>query len=478
MKRIAVFLGLLALAACTKPDPVNNNGSNNNNNGGGNNTPTPEITIDQGIDVSPDVEVAGGTLTVSFKATADWTASVTETKAVDWISVEPTSGKAGDVKVTVTVKANETKEARKAVVTLASGNVKKTLTVSQEAAPAALAEEDWYSVNYWDRTDREKLGLRGAVKRVTMNSVVRDFDQEGLLFRERILDPESPRGEFLTKYHYDESGRLVKKEYGRAPVGSEEYDIWNGVEITEYAYENGSRLVWVRPDNSFDSRKFINFLGTEDRIAHEDIVRGLSSVRISNWIAGFDTKSFLEYNYVFEGDILTVRFRSYDRYFDGETLGEIKPGSEGGYVIGTLNYAGDYPQAGKINEYNEITAISWQDNGMPLKVEGPGGVTEYAVCKRYINPVKWTCQEGNPLDALMGFIFWREWTYDENGELLQLLEGANQESDKPWTRPTTYTYELDAHGNWISALDSYMILANGPEGGVETGTFTRTIEYY
>lgn len=57
---------------------------------------------------------------------------------------------------------------------------------------------------------------------------------------------------------------------------------------------------------------------------------------------------------------------------------------------------------------------------MPQRLEGEGGITEYGTNKRYINPLKWTCKEGKPIDALVGFTFWREWTYDENGELLQL----------------------------------------------------------
>ena len=118
MKRIVFILGVLALALGACGDPLSGGGGNGGGgngaggNGGGGTTPAvkPEITLGQDVDVAPQVAATGGEMTVSFKATADWTAGVTETKAIDWITVQPTGGKAGDVKVTITVKPNEGSE--------------------------------------------------------------------------------------------------------------------------------------------------------------------------------------------------------------------------------------------------------------------------------------------------------------------------------------------------------------------------------
>lgn len=72
----------------------------------------------------------------SFTATDSWTADITETRASSWLSVEPSSGGAGTVNMTVMALANPSEEARSATVTLQCGEVKKAFTVHQEGAAA------------------------------------------------------------------------------------------------------------------------------------------------------------------------------------------------------------------------------------------------------------------------------------------------------------------------------------------------------
>ena len=475
----------LLLAACG--DPLSGGGGNGGGgngaggNGGGGTTPAPEITFGQDVDVAPQVAAAGGEMTVSFKATADWTAGVTETKAIDWITVQPTGGKAGDVKVTITVKPNEGSEKRAASVVLKSGDVQKTISVTQEPKSNVLAEEDWYSVNYWERSDRQKMGLRGPVKKLDNL----EFDQAGHLLYARAELDNPNFGDWLDKYYYDGKGRLVRHEYGRTTSkGGFEFDPWVVLEVTEYEYENPGKYVWVRPDNDFDSRKFVNFLGPEYRQSVNSLIKDLSAMRTWTWWLGSsDTKNCVDYTYTFSGDRLTVSVDQYARAYDYENDkdgGVLKEGNNDSYrgVVAEIAYKGNYPYSGSVYGEETVTSMTWQDNGMPLRVEGKGGITEYGTDKRYINPLKWTCMEGNPIDALFGFTFWREWSYDGNGELLQLLEGENLSSDRPWTRPTTYEYKLDSYGNWISFDQKYMILAEGPDAPVQSASLSRTIEYF
>lgn len=75
------------------------------------------------------------TQTVNFTAPAAWTATVAETKAVDWLKVEPSSGSAGDVTMTVTAQPNDTYDDRSATVTIKSGNTSATFTVKQAGKP-------------------------------------------------------------------------------------------------------------------------------------------------------------------------------------------------------------------------------------------------------------------------------------------------------------------------------------------------------
>ena len=135
----------MVVAGCGKPadtgggdnNPTNNNGNGGGNEGGGETTPS--ITFGGEVNTSPNIAAAGGSATVSFTATTDWTASVAETKAVSWCSVYPTSGAAGNATVTISVQENTDQSGRSATVTLASGSVSKVIKVTQEAAapPAA-----------------------------------------------------------------------------------------------------------------------------------------------------------------------------------------------------------------------------------------------------------------------------------------------------------------------------------------------------
>lgn len=76
------------------------------------------------------------TQTVTFTATESWSATVADTKASSWLTVEPSSGGAGTVNMTVKAEPNDTDKARKATVTIKCGSTTKTFTVEQAAKPA------------------------------------------------------------------------------------------------------------------------------------------------------------------------------------------------------------------------------------------------------------------------------------------------------------------------------------------------------
>lgn len=59
-----------------------------------------------------------------------------DTKASTWLTVEPSSGGAGTVNMTVTAQPNDTDKARKASVTIKCGSMNKTFTVEQAAKAA------------------------------------------------------------------------------------------------------------------------------------------------------------------------------------------------------------------------------------------------------------------------------------------------------------------------------------------------------
>lgn len=139
---------LLAMVSCQKPDnpaPAPTPTPTP--------TPTPSLQKDivvpsasqeyftNGVSLSSgitDPAATSGTAqgqTVSFTAPAAWTTTVTATKAVDWLTVDPSSGSAGDVSMKVTAQANTGYEERAATVTIKSGDVSKSFVVRQSGKP-------------------------------------------------------------------------------------------------------------------------------------------------------------------------------------------------------------------------------------------------------------------------------------------------------------------------------------------------------
>ena len=133
MKRILYLMVCLSVLAWTMQACSDDNKSET--------PPTPEeptITFPTGSDTQPVFTTEGGTSTLTFTATESWTASVGEadTRAIDWLSVSPTSGQAGTATLTITTEPNDTYDERNAAITLTSGGTRKTLTVTQKQRDA------------------------------------------------------------------------------------------------------------------------------------------------------------------------------------------------------------------------------------------------------------------------------------------------------------------------------------------------------
>ena len=103
----------------------------------------PAIVIPDTENTAPVIAQEGGTATVSFTASADWTAEATAvTRALDWVSVQPTAGKAGDVTLTITTQPNKTYDERNAAIVLTCAGERTTFTVSQKQKDALLLSSD------------------------------------------------------------------------------------------------------------------------------------------------------------------------------------------------------------------------------------------------------------------------------------------------------------------------------------------------
>ena len=98
-------------------------------------TPTPKPEEKPKIEVTttaPVLEQTGGTASVTFTSTADWTTDVTEGRAVSWCSVSPTSGSKGLNTLTITTTGNNTYDERYAKVTIKAGATSQSFTITQK----------------------------------------------------------------------------------------------------------------------------------------------------------------------------------------------------------------------------------------------------------------------------------------------------------------------------------------------------------
>ena len=98
-------------------------------------TPKIEIPAESQAVFSQGISIQAGTSaqsqTVKFSTTAAWSADVADTKASTWLSVQPTSGNAGTVNMTVTAQPNTGVDAREASVTIKCGTVTQKFSVKQ-----------------------------------------------------------------------------------------------------------------------------------------------------------------------------------------------------------------------------------------------------------------------------------------------------------------------------------------------------------
>ena len=106
----------------------------------------PSITFASTAEVNPVFNQEGGEVTISFIATEDWTASVTNTRADNWITVSPTSGGKGENTITITTTANDTYDERNATISLKCGTVTESVEVGQKQLDALIIENNEYFV--------------------------------------------------------------------------------------------------------------------------------------------------------------------------------------------------------------------------------------------------------------------------------------------------------------------------------------------
>ncbi len=131
---------------------------------------TPEIKVpteSQAI-FSSGMNMTAGTSaqsqTVKFTTTAAWSADVADTKASSWLSVQPSSGSAGTVNMTVTAQPNAGAEDREASVTIKCGTVTQKFTVKQAGVPIVEGTEVTLDKAELGLVEGQEAELKATVK--------------------------------------------------------------------------------------------------------------------------------------------------------------------------------------------------------------------------------------------------------------------------------------------------------------------------
>lgn len=140
MKKIlsvfAILAAVMLTPSCQKelPDAIKNIDVSK-----GDKTPSPTPTPTQELKVSEPGQFGakGGEQTVTVTATAAW--KISKGAGSDWLTIKPESGSAGTAQVTLTAAENPAKDSRKATITIQSGELTKSIEISQSAANPVIS---------------------------------------------------------------------------------------------------------------------------------------------------------------------------------------------------------------------------------------------------------------------------------------------------------------------------------------------------
>ena len=327
----------------------------------------------------------------------------------------------------------------------------------------------WYSTNYWERTDREKAGLRGPVKKWHVTNYTTydeyEYDREGHLVREAWVDTGKPENNHEWRYTYDANGRCIKKEYFGSEDDAGDYYL--------YEYNNTGKFVameWF-------------MMGPEISGAVDGIQKDLSrSLRVVEQPL---TKNCWETTYTFNGDgNLVIKEYSYS----------ISTGSEEKEdettIEYTIVYENGYPKSLDSDKLRyKIVNITWYPNGMyrdfvykeqnAYNFDTGWDVHTYKMLE---NP-RYLAVESFDLGGTASYMSltpkWMRKTYDEHFDIVKNEEGYGEDAYAPGAEPTftdTWTeYTYDKYGNWVTRVESVVARYTGQQG---KSTIKREIEYF
>lgn len=127
----AILAAVILISSCQKelPDAVKNIDVSQ---GGQTPTPTPTPAAELKVSEPGQFGAKGGEQTITVTATAAW--KISKSEGSNWLTIKPESGNAGTAQVTLTAAENTMTGLRTATLTVKSGELTKSISVSQSAA--------------------------------------------------------------------------------------------------------------------------------------------------------------------------------------------------------------------------------------------------------------------------------------------------------------------------------------------------------
>lgn len=327
-------------------------------------------------------------------------------------------------------------------------------------------DPDWYSVNFWDRTDRQKAGLRGPVKKWHISQYTTydeyEYDRAGHLIKESYIDTGDRENNHAWRYTYDADGHRIKAEYFDQFYRGEPSQYW------VYEYENTGKYV---------AREWF-MMGPEISGAEDGIWKDLS--RATYVVVQPMSTTYREYTYTFRNDSLAIREYSYNT-----DLGREDRLNEVSYEY-VFAYKDGYPVSLSTDKLRfQIDSITYYSNGMYKDFV-------YLEQNSYNFDTGWDRYSYTMLDNprylavdtfnLGGTASYMSLTpksmkktYDSHFDIIMNQEWYSDTIDVPTYTDTWKDYTYDKYGNWTTRSESIVARWTGQ---TSESTITRVMEYF
>ena len=330
------------------------------------------------------------------------------------------------------------------------------------------SDPDWYTINFWDRTDRQKAGLRGPVKKWHIDNYSTyneyEYDRAGRLVREAYVNTQNEDSNFEWLYTYDAQGHLTKAEC---------FDVFcedgQPCEYWEYEYENTGRYV---------AREWF-MMGPQISDAENGICKDLS--KASFVVVQPLSSSFRQYTYTFRNDSLVICEYSYNT-----DLGNDEKLNEVTYDY-AFAYENGYPKSLQTDKLRfQIDTITYYPNGMykdfvyreqnAYNYETGWDVHSYTMLDnpRYLEVDTFSLGGRASFMSLTPQSMKK--TYDSHFDIVKNEEWYTVNTDTAATFTDTWiNYTYDKYGNWITRDETVVARYTGQES---TTTINRVMEYF